>query len=63
MRYNVDYGRTATLAVGQNVRYASVAPTTRLFVSCFVLPPPGEHTASVQPRGYSGELVVATPST
>jgi YVTN family beta-propeller protein len=62
MRYNTStYGRTATLAVGQNVRHVSVsADGTRLFVSRFVTPPlPGEHTASVQPRADTGgELVV-----
>ncbi len=62
MRYNTStYGRTATLAVGQNVRHVSVsADGTRLFVSRFVTPPlPGEHTVSVQPRADTGgELVV-----
>ncbi len=58
-------GDFAGAGVGQHARHVSVSPDgSRIYVSRFITPPvPGEHTASPDPAGHGGEVVVVDPVT
>ncbi|TDU73324.1 YVTN family beta-propeller protein [Prosthecobacter fusiformis] len=65
LKLNAATGATlSTQTVGQHARHVSVsADGTRLYISRFISPPvPGENTATPNPAGKGGEVIVVNAS-